>query len=768
MMETQDCIYIVMEYATGGELFDYIVAHKRVKEKEARSFFRQVISAVDYCHQNAVIHRDLKPENLLLDQTKNIKIIDFGFGNTYKSDGLLDTFCGSPFYAAPEMILGKRYEGPEVDMWSLGVILFALLCGHLPFDDENMKELYKKIAHGTYTIPEYVPAPCRQLIQRMITVDPRKRATLEEVKHHSWVVEGYDGPPENYLPKRSVLDPENLDKNIIQRMQAFGFKNEDVTGAFREYSEQAHQSNSKANTDKKIKFKVNPVVTTYFLLSEMLKREEARLLAAELREKEKDKQWESHEKEQQHSSNEGRNDFGKHDRKLSLQTNVESQALRSISTKKSTVPMSPSPLSSTGSPATKTSNTNLYAIAEDGKSSSEQVKNSGNLSPGQRRSNARHQSTKSVPNPVHLGNSRNDSSSNEHTDSDKITPKKSSLTPEQIAKRATSLSVQVSAPTVSYSGNGNSGVKISGVSHSSLSKDGKDLNGASSVGHVPHKAKPAEHSPSPLSPQSIKSPTTQLKPRSKQLAIEAEEDPFGLRRLSLQSVKKNYNQDKSSPASSVSSSPTATGSSSNIAATKKRNSANEVRQVSGWFLNVATTSSKSPDEIMAEVLKVCSLLSYAGVKCEKDHSSSWTLNIEVQVPTFNQHVEHTTSRNVTQASETTVSENDAEPSLAMDQDVSDLQMAPDEISDSSHTEDGENSPQSSPGRTVSNGQTGTFIRRISALGSDLLTKSTVVSFQIEICQVPRLNLYGLHFKRMTGSVWSYKSVCSRLLSRMTL
>jgi serine/threonine protein kinase len=100
----------------------------------------------------------LKPENLLLDSSKNIKIIDFGFGNTFKQDGLLDTFCGSPFYAAPEMILGKKYEGPEVDVWSLGVILFALLCGHLPFDDENVKELYKRIASANYRTPDYVTA----------------------------------------------------------------------------------------------------------------------------------------------------------------------------------------------------------------------------------------------------------------------------------------------------------------------------------------------------------------------------------------------------------------------------------------------------------------------------------------------------------------------------------------------------------------------------------------------------------------------------------
>lgn len=133
VIEMTDFIYIVMEYAVGGELFDYIVANKRVKDNEARTFFRMVLSAVDYCHkvphliQNAVIHRDLKPENLLLDGSLSIKIIDFGFGNNFSVNGLLDTFCGyiqtkfrSPFYAAPEMILGKKYEGPEVDMWSLG------------------------------------------------------------------------------------------------------------------------------------------------------------------------------------------------------------------------------------------------------------------------------------------------------------------------------------------------------------------------------------------------------------------------------------------------------------------------------------------------------------------------------------------------------------------------------------------------------------------------------------------------------------------------
>ncbi|OAJ43589.1 hypothetical protein BDEG_26934 [Batrachochytrium dendrobatidis JEL423] len=263
VVETNDFIYIVMEYAVGGELFDYIVAHKRVKEKEARSFFRMVLSAVDYCHQNAVIHRDLKPENLLLDSKKSIKIIDFGFGNNFTQNGLLDTFCGSPFYAAPEMILGKKYEGPEVDMWSLGVILFALLCGHLPFDDDNMKELYKKISTGSYKCPDYLMPNARHLIGRLITVEPKKRATLAEVLSHPWVNEDYEFIPQNYIPPRKIInDPAKLSKDITNRLQIFGYKLEEIHLAF------------SPNQDLT---KPNPIRATYYLLFEMVTREQQRL-----------------------------------------------------------------------------------------------------------------------------------------------------------------------------------------------------------------------------------------------------------------------------------------------------------------------------------------------------------------------------------------------------------------------------------------------------------------------------------------------------------
>ncbi|EPZ34621.1 Pkinase-domain-containing protein [Rozella allomycis CSF55] len=255
VIENEHKIFIVMEYAQKGELFDYIVANKRLKDKEARFFFRQIISAVDYCHRNSIIHRDLKPENLLLDENKNIKIIDFGFCNTFRLNGQLDTFCGSPFYASPEMVLGKRYLGPEVDVWSLGVILYALLCGVLPFEDENVKILYKKIATASYYTPEYLSAESKNLIARMLVADPSKRATLDEIKKHVWMMDGYDSILDNYLPERPILSANRLNNEIVRRMVVFGCTADEVTRAFEDA-------------------KSNPIKNIYYLLSEKLQRAE--------------------------------------------------------------------------------------------------------------------------------------------------------------------------------------------------------------------------------------------------------------------------------------------------------------------------------------------------------------------------------------------------------------------------------------------------------------------------------------------------------------
>ena len=145
VIDTPQDIFVIMEYVSGGELFDYIVSRGRLPADEARRFFHQIVSAVEYCHYHHIVHRDLKPENLLLDSDNNIKLADFGLSNVVHDGHFLRTSCGSPNYAAPEVISGNLYAGPEVDVWSCGVILYAVLCGTLPFDDASIPNLFKKI-----------------------------------------------------------------------------------------------------------------------------------------------------------------------------------------------------------------------------------------------------------------------------------------------------------------------------------------------------------------------------------------------------------------------------------------------------------------------------------------------------------------------------------------------------------------------------------------------------------------------------------------------
>ncbi|XP_070563825.1 5'-AMP-activated protein kinase catalytic subunit alpha-2-like [Ptychodera flava] len=187
VISTPTDIFMVMEYVSGGELFDYIVKHGKLKEHEARRFFQQIISGVDYCHRHMIVHRDLKPENLLLDMNMHVKIADFGLSNMMTDGEFLRTSCGSPNYAAPEVISGKLYAGPEVDVWSCGVILYALLCGTLPFDDEHVPTLFRKIKAGVFTIPDHIAkSSVVSLLTHMLQVDPLKRATVKEIREHEW------------------------------------------------------------------------------------------------------------------------------------------------------------------------------------------------------------------------------------------------------------------------------------------------------------------------------------------------------------------------------------------------------------------------------------------------------------------------------------------------------------------------------------------------------------------------------------------------------
>ncbi|KAA1467848.1 Pkinase-domain-containing protein [Dentipellis sp. KUC8613] len=183
VISTPTDIIIVLEYA-GGELFNYIVANGRMPEPQTRRFFQQLISGIEYSHKLKIVHRDLKPENVLLDDDLNVKIADFGLSNEIKDGDFLKTSCGSPNYAAPEVIRGGLYTGPEIDVWSCGVILYVMLCGRLPFEDDDVQTLFTKISQGTYHMPSYLSADARGLINGMLAVDPVKRITVPEILQH--------------------------------------------------------------------------------------------------------------------------------------------------------------------------------------------------------------------------------------------------------------------------------------------------------------------------------------------------------------------------------------------------------------------------------------------------------------------------------------------------------------------------------------------------------------------------------------------------------
>uniref|UniRef100_A0A8D3C147 MAP/microtubule affinity-regulating kinase 3 n=1 Tax=Scophthalmus maximus TaxID=52904 RepID=A0A8D3C147_SCOMX len=225
VIETEKTLYLVMEYASGGEVFDYLVAHGRMKEKEARAKFRQIVSAVQFCHQKHIVHRDLKAENLLLDADMNIKIADFGFSNEFTVGGKLDTFCGSPPYAAPELFQGKKYDGPEVDVWSLGVILYTLVSGSLPFDGQNLKELRERVLRGKYRIPFYMSTDCENLLKRFLVLSPGKRGTLEQIMKDRWINAGCD---EQELKPFVEPQLDIRDQTRIDRMVGMGYSREKI------------------------------------------------------------------------------------------------------------------------------------------------------------------------------------------------------------------------------------------------------------------------------------------------------------------------------------------------------------------------------------------------------------------------------------------------------------------------------------------------------------------------------------------------------------
>ncbi|CCE86017.1 Piso0_005661 [Millerozyma farinosa CBS 7064] len=246
VIKSRDEIIMVIEYA-GKELFDYIVQRGKMPEDEARRFFQQITAAVEYCHRHKIVHRDLKPENLLLDDHLNVKIADFGLSNIMTDGNFLKTSCGSPNYAAPEVISGKLYAGPEVDVWSSGVILYVMLCGRLPFDDEFIPALFRKISNGVYTLPNYLSEGAKRILTRMLVVNPLNRITIHEIIEDEWFkqnIEDYLLPPDL---SKTIHNKIELDEDVVSALEAtMGYDQDEIVNVINQSNEQSapqHQSN---------------------------------------------------------------------------------------------------------------------------------------------------------------------------------------------------------------------------------------------------------------------------------------------------------------------------------------------------------------------------------------------------------------------------------------------------------------------------------------------------------------------------------------------
>ncbi|WVQ80301.1 hypothetical protein IAT38_002406 [Cryptococcus sp. DSM 104549] len=220
--------YMVFEFIDGGQMLDYIISHGRLRERAARKFARQIGSALDYCHHNSIVHRDLKIENILISKNGNIKLIDFGLSNLYSPSRHLSTFCGSLYFAAPELLNAKAYTGPEVDVWSFGIVIYVLVCGKVPFDDQSMPALHAKIKRGLVEYPSWLSSDVKSLLSRMLVTNPAERASLAEVLSHPFMTKGYDGPPDSFLIRREPLRAEEIDFAVVNTMQGFTFGTADM------------------------------------------------------------------------------------------------------------------------------------------------------------------------------------------------------------------------------------------------------------------------------------------------------------------------------------------------------------------------------------------------------------------------------------------------------------------------------------------------------------------------------------------------------------
>lgn len=229
VVEVDQKLFIIMEFAPAGSLLDYVREKKRLPEAEACFLLQQIVAGLQYCHEQEVVHRDIKLENILLDSNNNVKIIDFGLSAFFAPGKTLKVHCGSPSYAAPEIVARKTYEGPPVDVWSLGVVLFAMLCGYLPFHSSsgNKQELCSKIMSGVYTVPDWLSHSARDLLSRMLTLDPDQRITLAATWQHPWVrsspFKWSSTGQSSYLPRKNSISGDYIfSEEVLQHLESMG------------------------------------------------------------------------------------------------------------------------------------------------------------------------------------------------------------------------------------------------------------------------------------------------------------------------------------------------------------------------------------------------------------------------------------------------------------------------------------------------------------------------------------------------------------------
>lgn len=258
--------FLVFEYVKGRQLYDIIINNGPLREEDGRRYFRQLLSAIDYIHRNSIVHRDLKIENILVDEHDNVKLIDFGLSNFYDNKTLLNTFCGSLYFAAPELLLGQRYCGPEIDVWSLGVVLYVLLCGCVPFDDEDVQGLQAKIKDAEFGFCKTISKEAAELIKGMIVAQPSARMGLDQVIGSEWVNKAQRARINSYITKRyPIMKLNERYIRLVSRAIRFQFPNME-----REVRRFHKICKEEIGTLEQIYWSRRPVVSLYYLVSENL------------------------------------------------------------------------------------------------------------------------------------------------------------------------------------------------------------------------------------------------------------------------------------------------------------------------------------------------------------------------------------------------------------------------------------------------------------------------------------------------------------------